>query len=309
MTRLIPFRLQYASNLFVDFQKQPFQSFLRPASGNLALLGNIGRPEHPKTYHFLKYCSKNWNNIFWIPGPHELTNPQGGRATYQEKTASAINLCNQFQNVRFLNSQEAVFRSSNVVLLGSPLWTSLKLQPKGQPEFDSIYSSVDEAGPIPLTNKERNSWNAMDKLFLNERSLFWSIVYPEVNLVYLTHTLPTTRLLTPPLTENAMNRLSLDAESPKVLQPIRAWLGGSTGSTQCINVGSDPSSQIKMGVNSLYEYPFDLHQELKKEYNPECVLELEPHVPRGNSPLFLPHLILPPLLSSLLQRKTSLGYA
>ncbi len=305
MSRILPFRLQYASNLFVDLHKQPFEELVRPVTGNLALLGNIGRPEHPKTRHFLQYCAKNWNHVFWIPGPHELTNRKEGCATYQEKTMSAIQLSKQFQNVQLMNTREAVFRDCNVVLLAAPLWTSLKLPPKGQPEFERIYSSVDEGGPIPLTLQERNAWCQSDDQYIKDRSLFWTIVYPEVNLVYLTHTLPTTRLLTAPISEQAMNRLPMDAIQAKPHYPIRAWLGGSTGSTQSLSIGPYPSEQYIAGVNSLYEYPFDGAHE-KKGFDPECVLNIYPRPPKANSPLYLPHLILPPLLASLLERKAIL---
>ena len=299
---LRPFRLQYTSNLFVDLHKHSFTKLLQPAASHLALTGNIGRPEHPNTFHFLSYCSKHWDSVFWVPGPHELTNTTTGCATYKEKTMYAYQLCKHFKNIRLMNSNEAVFRESNVVLLGTPLWSPLLLPPKGQPEFERIYTSMDEAGPIPLTYELRNQWWKSDKLFLYERSLFWTIVYPDVNLIYLTHTIPTSRLLTYPVTETAMNRLPLDCYQANPETNVRAWIGGASGSTQTTRIGTELDTQMVAAVNSAYEYPFTNHIS-KKEYDPQCVLEVNPIAPRKSLAPSLPNLILPPILSSLFDRK------
>jgi len=302
-----PFRLQYASNLFVDLHKQPFQHLVKPACGQLALLGNIGRPESPKTYHFLKYCSKHWDSVYWVPGAHELTNSSKGRATYIEKTTNALALTKQFSNVMLMNSKEAVFHSQKVVLLGTPLWSHLILPPKGQPEFSTIFTSVDESGPIPLCHHVRNQLHKEDSLFLKERSLFWSIVHPSVSLVYLTHTLPTPLLYASQshLSGEAWARMRMDSIRASTSYSVRAWVGGAAPITAKTNLGAVSQEQTLCAVNGLYEYP------LKKIQNPyydaECVLEIEPTPPPHYAPLSLPHLILPPLLSSLLERKPILA--
>jgi len=303
-----PFRLQYASNLFVDMQKQAFSKLVKPAAPTLTLLGNIGRPESSKTYHFFNYCAKNWDTVLWIPGPHELSNPKGGRATYREKLSHLYGLASTLKNVRILDSKEHVFHEHRTVLIGTPLWTHLTLPPKGQPEFQSIFTSVDEAGEIPLCHHVRNHWHREDMSFLKERSLFWTIVNPAVNLIYLTHTLPSSLLLRPPIGEQQWARLYMDMMHPSIEPPLRAWIGGASGSTHSVQIGTQPDSQVQCAVNSLYEYPYSPRSP-KKEYDPECVLELTPRKPTGVSVLSLPNLVLPPLLSSLMKPKVSLAYA
>jgi len=290
------FRLQYASNLFVDLHKLSFDKLVKPGCSKLALLGNIGRPEHPKTYHFLNYCAKNWDTVYWIPGPHELTNAPGGRTPYTEKIVSVRQLAKDVPGVNILDNQEAVFHKERIVLLGTPLWTHTTLPPKGQPEFTSIYTSVGEAGPIPLCHHVRNKLHKQDSQFLAERSLFWQIVHPHVNLVYLTHTLPSSLLLTSPMSDEAMRRLPLDIAYPTLDYPLKAWIGGATGSTHEANLGSIPEEQVKVAVNSMFEYPFQ--EKTKEDYSPCKVLVLAPK-PAGTAPKLLPRLILPPLLSSL----------
>jgi len=301
------FRLQYASNLFVDSIYRPFKSVLKPAAPHLALLGNIGRPESPKTYHFLKFCASNWDSVFWVPGPHELSNVKTGRMTYKEKAKSAFAVTKQMKNIHLMASQEAVFHESRVVLIGTPLWTPLKMYAEGQPEFQGIYTSVDEAGPIPLCHHIRNQLHKEDLNYLKERSLFWNIIHPEVNLVYLTQSLPSSHLLGMPSNNQEWNRRALDCwQAPLDFAP-RAWIGGASASTHRANLGADPQAQTVSAVNGLFSYPLSQYENPK--YEPDCVLEIEPKKTSKKTSRNLPNLTLPPFLSSLLEKKVSLAYA
>ena len=291
------FKLQYASNLFVDLHKLSFEKLVKPGCSKLALLGNIGRSEHPKTYHFLQYCAKNWDTVYWIPGPHELTNPKEGKATMRDKLHSIYQLAKDTPGVSLLDNQEVVFHKERIVLLGTPLWSHTTLPPKGQPEFSSIYTSVDEAGPIPLCHHVRNKLHKQNCQFLAERSLFWQIVHPQINLIYLTHSLPSSLLLKSPISDEASRRLPLDLVYPKLEYPLKAWIGGSTGSTHDVKVGSEPDEQVQLAVNSMFEYPYQ--GKTKGEFEVSKVLTVETTLPPTNAPLYLPRLILPPLLSSL----------
>lgn len=102
------FRIQYASNLFVDLHAPKYKSLLKPVSSTLALLGNIGRPQDEKTYHFLNYCSRNWDTVAWVNGSHELS------------SAETKTLAKEFSNIRCLDSEEIVFPSGSSILIGLP---------------------------------------------------------------------------------------------------------------------------------------------------------------------------------------------
>ena len=291
------FQLQYASNLFVDLHKRSFDTLLRPSASHLTLLGNIGRPESPKTYSFLKFCSSNWKTVLWIPGPHEVSNPNQGHATMSERATNALALSKQFPNVGFFHGKERVFFDQRIVLVGAPLWSSLRLPPKGQSEFTRCFTSTDEAGPLPLSLAARNALSKQDLQFLVERKLFWSIVAPQASLVFLTHTLPTPCLLRRPLGDKAWTRLPMDMMDMRSFMepPVKAWLGGATGTTHQIQMGTDPAAQVSVGVNGLFEYPYDGSS--NEHYDPEAVLELG--IPRFP----MPRLRLP---SSLDEPKVSL---
>jgi hypothetical protein len=305
----MPFKLQYASNLFVDLTTHAFSKLVKPAAPHLALLGNIGRPESPKTYNFLRYCAKNWDSVVWVPGSHELSNPRDGRSTISERTINARALSKQVGGVTLMDSNELVFHEHRVVLLGTPLWSKVSLPPKGQPEFNTMFTSMDEAGPVPLSNTIRNKLHEQDMFFLKERSLFWSIVHPDVNLVFLTQSLPIPSLFVNQthVSEEAWTRMTMDCVRTSMGPPVRAWLGGAGGITNRVNHGCIPDDQVICAVNSLHEYPFKASQ--NPRYDAECVVELKSKKPSRNRPEYLPTLVLPPLLSSLLQHKPSLAYA
>jgi len=62
-------RFQFASGLFVDLYKK---NILVKKAPILVLNGNIGYPGKVQTHDFIKYCSKTWDNVYYVPGMHEL---------------------------------------------------------------------------------------------------------------------------------------------------------------------------------------------------------------------------------------------
>jgi hypothetical protein len=115
-----PFRIQYASNLFVDLTKQKYDSLVKPICSTLALVGNIGRPDNPKTYHFLNYCSRNWDSVLWSSGSHELTQSSGDTHSYAKSLQRVSSLSKGFFNVRCLDGKENVIHSNNIIMIGMP---------------------------------------------------------------------------------------------------------------------------------------------------------------------------------------------
>lgn len=65
-------RIQYTSNLFLGNKKlKSFKSILNPNAPFLALLGNIGDFQCPKTRDFFQWAETKYQRIFWIPGALE----------------------------------------------------------------------------------------------------------------------------------------------------------------------------------------------------------------------------------------------
>jgi hypothetical protein len=156
----MPFKLQYASNLFVDLHKHKYTSLVTPVCSTLALLGNIGNPHDAKTYHFINYCSQNWDRVLWVTGAHEST---------QAKGLDAVNsLTKEFTNVRCLDGEEEVFSEEKTIVLGLP--------PESPSMIQKVYGS-----------------NLTHTLL---RTVFWSMTNPMSNILFLTSA-PTKKSLIP----------------------------------------------------------------------------------------------------------------
>ena len=68
------FRLQYASNFHLHLHEKPlFPLFVKPAAKYLALLGNIGTPEHPHFANFFTWAASRWDTIVYSPHPTDTT--------------------------------------------------------------------------------------------------------------------------------------------------------------------------------------------------------------------------------------------
>jgi len=66
-------RIQYASSLYVDkFPKVVGAHFVRPAAPTLVLAGRIGRLGSYQTQAFLAHCSRQWQNIIYVPDEYDL---------------------------------------------------------------------------------------------------------------------------------------------------------------------------------------------------------------------------------------------
>ena len=154
------FRLQYTSNLFVDLHKQKYDTLIKPVCSTLALLGNIGHPQDARTYHFLNYCSRNWDKTLWVSGSHELLKTPTDRLSYSKGLAAVNTLSEEFPNVRCLDSKEEVFSSDNTILLGLP------------PDLPSMGQKFYRS---KLTHTML-------------RTAFWSMTHPLANIVFLTST-------------------------------------------------------------------------------------------------------------------------
>lgn len=157
------FRLQYASNLFVDLHTQKYATLVKPVGSTLALIGNIGKPHDVKTYHFLNYCSRNWDRVVWVSGTHELSKAHTAREGFQSVKA----LGKEFQNVRCLDSEEEVFHPENTILFGIP------------PES-------------PLLRQRSYTSNLRHAAL---RTVFWTMTHPMANLIFLSSTGPEKNLL------------------------------------------------------------------------------------------------------------------
>lgn len=72
-------KLQYVSDIHLETHNnntstELFKTILKPSAPYLALCGDIGYPGAPLYESFLKYCSDNFEHVFYVAGNHEYYN-------------------------------------------------------------------------------------------------------------------------------------------------------------------------------------------------------------------------------------------
>ena len=258
MYRLRPFRLQFASNLFVHRGAPDPNTLLRPAANNLALLGNIGsvwsNADYEATRDFLLFCAARWANTYWIPGHTELASkdPVVWRDTYTEAAGLAEEVTANAGGGRitFLDCKAETFLFHGVRLLGATGWNPVPKRLESPPETDMPPIWMWEANanrpfkPIDsqLLFSEEAEW--LDTEFRSD---------PKTPSILLTSALPSPMLLGRDLPAAAYKLCDLTTFYPaSFLKPTNlvACLGGATGS-----VASGTWQKRYHAVNSYRAYP------------------------------------------------------
>lgn len=296
------FRIQYASNLFVDKAPIPFHTLLTPVAHTrvLALLGNIGRPNSKRTYEFLDYCASHWNKVLWIMGPHELTNTHTedqDASLYYQKADTTLTLANEFSGgITVLNHTEYHSHESNITIAGASLWSpNTKLMPN-EPEFRDIFTATWEKKITPMKPENYFKWNKEDVEYFEATKKYWVTMKHKRNLVFLSHHLPLACLYSQGLSRSTYDRMALDVNALNNImgEPIRYWLGGSTGSCT-----SGMFNKTFCAVNSCFEYPYS-NWKPNPNYDSKRFVDISadesddtvPAIPKKRSSMFCDHLSL-----------------
>ena len=103
-------RIQYISDVFTDVYKRGKYMFPKKAP-ILVLNGNIGHPSKVQTRKFIKYCSQEWDTVFYVPGTHELEGLHN--VGFIRHTFSSL------PNVTILHNMSVLHRKTNTLFVGS----------------------------------------------------------------------------------------------------------------------------------------------------------------------------------------------
>jgi len=170
--------IQYASNLFVHKNEswKHAQAKLKVGTANhLALLGNIGLPNNPKTKDFLRWCSDNWKSVYCVPGAIELQEKDRLNGMYTLPS-----------NIHLLDQTE-VEVNDHFHLVGAPMWSAWANH------IENI-SQWNEAEKFLMANKtptQIRHWHEEDIEFLADRLRYHSASFGRLRkLILLTHHVP-----------------------------------------------------------------------------------------------------------------------
>jgi predicted phosphodiesterase len=232
-------RIQFVSDIHLEMYKRvPFDPthFVMPGQAEyLALCGDIGYPEDLLLEEFLRFCSRNFRIVFWVPGNHEFYSPSS-QMTVQEKFTKMQSLCQKFGNILLMNEQGYNVPGTPIRIIGCPLWTHIPEESKRQAEkYMNDFRLIFKAPNQRMTVNDLNEWHAANVAWI--QSEIQAAKDSGRELVVLTHHLPTQRLVHQKYEGHPLNACFATSLDPLIQYPIRAWLCGHshTGNEARVN--------------------------------------------------------------------------
>lgn len=206
-------RIQFASDLHLNSWAGatpydiPFEKILEPVAKALVLCGDIGHPDSIVLRTFLKWCSKRWETIFWIPGHHEMTDVWHLKSrTYEENLKHMKLVASDFPNIH-VGVRETYITEDGFLFLLCPLWARLSAMSEEMAR-DPVY-------------REITKHYEEDLLWLQDQ-----IRRAERPVVIATHYPPTYTLFSAQLVNNPQSvHYALETEI-LLRPPVYAWICG-----------------------------------------------------------------------------------
>lgn len=185
------FAMQVASDLHLERHDKTFDRLIVPSADYLALAGDIGSIDDPRNKEryikFLEYCSRNFKQVYLIPGNHEYySTPR------EPKTMSAIDkeldtICDYFHNVYFLQTRAVKIDTTAFRIIGATMWSNIPSYAYHQVntqirDYRNIYHG-DELVTVPHINK----------IHISQSKFIEDELKKDGDAIVLTHHAPLTR--------------------------------------------------------------------------------------------------------------------
>lgn len=176
-------RIQYVSDIHLEFFKHLPTQLIRPAADILCLAGDIGYPFSPIYTKFLKQVSSDFKKVFIIAGNHEYyaagANKHHDMSEIDDKIEQIIK-DNNLYNVSFLDNSYEDYNGYRFV--GSTLWSSL----------NSPQRYINDFNLIPeMTEELYNMLHVISREFLKSEVVTQS----PLPVIVITHHLPSYSLI------------------------------------------------------------------------------------------------------------------
>jgi hypothetical protein len=183
-------KLQYASSLYAHKDWKRAWGYLTPGQGHsLALLGNccsVATPtEREYSIKFLRECSKAWQTVYVVPGPHELSSTANTGQPFftQLDTLKGMmkDASGKRENVYLMQHGEHSIPNKDIVVLSATAWTGDV--PFQKEDGRAIYKLPSETA----TEGMFAAWHQEDIGWLQRRCDWWGTHHPDVRKIVLTH--------------------------------------------------------------------------------------------------------------------------
>lgn len=227
-------KIQIASDLHIDINKiKSYEKILKVCAPNLAICGDITNNVQGQAYKdFLKYCQKNYKNIFIITGNHEYYGTSKRRTTIEDTNIYISNLFDQLNKSKsesdgtlyFLNNSKIII--DGVCLIGTTLWSDIQ-DDKANDITNSLYD-YKYISYIEQSIRKLNT-NKVKEMFKENVKFIVSSLEHNLTNVILTHHAPIMEAST--LYYPNSNRESAFASDLKNLYSIdrvKFWIFGHT---------------------------------------------------------------------------------
>jgi predicted phosphohydrolase len=218
-------KLQVVSDLHLEHRPLYFDEIISVRGNVLALVGDIGSPVYDvKTLDsFLGSCSRNYQQVIYIPGNHEYYNNSKTDVGTVDRTLTA--LCEKYPNVLLLNNK--TYTLGNVCFIGSTLWSEVPIEHKTEVEaYVNDYRCIWKNDQLNITVEDTNAEFIKNKRFLE--TAIEDARAKQLKIVVLTHHTPSFFKTSAPQFEK---KATTHAFSTKLTCPpntIRLWCCGHT---------------------------------------------------------------------------------
>jgi predicted MPP superfamily phosphohydrolase len=226
---------QVFSDIHLEFNKNP-NSYpkIEPLSPYIFLAGDIGKINNLAWENFIKYCSKNWLQVFYVLGNHEFYH---SRLTMDKLNESYKIFLSKFSNVHLLDNNSIDIQNTDFQVYGFTAWTPINFSSRSQAQC-----VINDYSNILYIKEDSHIKDYITPVYINELS------QNQINkfIEFITKTTKQTIILThfPPiklgtsdpkyLTENSdfinqyfsWNNLIEDNNIPTTL--INTWISGHT---------------------------------------------------------------------------------
>ena len=213
--------IKYISDLHLE-RKLNLLKFDNQLGGTLLLAGDIGSPFDKKYWEFLKYCSLNFDNTYFITGNHEYWNKKKYSIENINEIISDKTL--NFNNVNFLNNETEYI--DNFKIVGSTLWSEANL------DFSFDYNN------IYLDLNKKIDKNNFKNLFYENLEFISKELEEDIPTIMLTHYLPSFRLTSNSKKFKKIKSLFASNIDYLISDPVKYWIFGHTHNNFVKNINN-----------------------------------------------------------------------
>jgi hypothetical protein len=264
-------QIQYVSDIHLETHhntsKSIFEKILKPSAPYLALCGDIGYPGAKLYEPFLKYCSDNFEHIFYIAGNHEYYNDLKAikylknkrfiensisdedlrrisakfpRESPEDRINKIKEICSKFPNIHFLDKEIFKIPNTNIIIVGCTLWSKLEVNPLRLPDFNDFQRICEDKDTL-LIPRTYDDWNTEHVEFLSSALSEIHKISPDSKIVVLTHHCPTYDIIIDKYLLYDPDNMNSFFANKDLISPfgknVKVWICGHTHGCKEIKVG------------------------------------------------------------------------